>query len=251
MDSREDAPDYDGYTLDELLDVERNIDRERYPERYQEVLAQIARRRAGEGPGALLTPEQRRERDRAAEMVGPDTVTPPSGDPLGDAAGVTAPPESYAAGGAGHAKPRSRRRLVLVWLVGSVAILAAVAVIVMPRMMDMVTPLLGVHEALQEEFPGQEILINQNTATGIGTRLQIAFTAASWEGSSEETRRELAERAARVAHDAHPGIDQVDTIVVELRTRIGGNVAERIDTVATYSFTPAQLRADPSPAPSP
>ena len=50
-------PDYEECSLSELLDVERNIDREKYPERYQEVLRQIRlRREKGESESDPLFP---------------------------------------------------------------------------------------------------------------------------------------------------------------------------------------------------
>jgi len=51
-------PNYTKCSLDELLDVERNIEKEKYPERYAEVLRQIELRKKGVGPQypSYLTP---------------------------------------------------------------------------------------------------------------------------------------------------------------------------------------------------
>ena len=48
-------PDYETCTLEELIDVERHIDKEKYPERYEEVLRHIRRRKIGIKPRAVLS----------------------------------------------------------------------------------------------------------------------------------------------------------------------------------------------------
>lgn len=48
------SPDFETYTSEELFDVERHIDKERYPARYEELQRQIRRRKPGIKPRKVL-----------------------------------------------------------------------------------------------------------------------------------------------------------------------------------------------------
>ena len=52
-------PDYSSYSLEELYDVKDHIDKDKYPERYQELLHEIALREAAVPTSEVIKPERK------------------------------------------------------------------------------------------------------------------------------------------------------------------------------------------------
>ena len=63
-------PDYSKYTLDELLDANENIDREKYPERARQLDDEIARQRKEAEEIALSQEEQMQQQELPLEFHG-------------------------------------------------------------------------------------------------------------------------------------------------------------------------------------
>jgi hypothetical protein len=53
-------PDYKSYSLEELYDVKDHIDKDKYPERYQELLHEIALREAAVPTSEVIKPKRKR-----------------------------------------------------------------------------------------------------------------------------------------------------------------------------------------------
>ncbi len=52
-------PDYKSYSLEELYDVKDHIDKDKYPERYQALLHEIALREAAKPTSEVIKPERK------------------------------------------------------------------------------------------------------------------------------------------------------------------------------------------------
>ena len=207
-------PDYASYSLDELRDVERHMDRHAYPERFARVLDEIERRLREPVPdaGSPRTKERPREtpKVRGSYMLG-FRLTP----------------------------------LRITAIAFAFAVLGLVGFVVVPKFagtFKAITPML---QAVGEAYPGESINIQVGTSTKAGTTISVTFTNSTWAKAEEAQRQETARNAARIAYGAYSGGSEISRVLVFLKTHRKVGMVETTGTEGHYTFSPAELIEPP------